>query len=90
LFLDPGLGKTSISLAAIKILKYAREIKGVLLVAPLRVTYSVWPGEIEKWVNFNGLTSPYYMTTTKSHYGVRRKTYTLLTLKDFLGCIANY
>ena len=56
LFLDPGLGKTSISLAAIKILKYAREIKGVLLVAPLRVTYSVWPGEIEKWVNFNGLT----------------------------------
>jgi len=56
LFLDPGLGKTSISLAAIKILKYAREIKGVLLVAPLRVTYSVWPGEIEKWINFNGLT----------------------------------
>lgn len=56
LFLDPGLGKTSISLAAIKILKYAREIKSVLLVAPLRVTYSVWPGEIEKWVNFNGLT----------------------------------
>lgn len=56
LFLDPGLGKTSISLAAIKILKYAREIKGVLLVAPLRVAYSVWPGEVEKWVNFNGLT----------------------------------
>jgi len=56
LFLDPGLGKTAISLAAVKILKYAREIRGVLLVAPLRVTYSVWPGEIEKWVNFNGLT----------------------------------
>ncbi len=56
LFLDPGLGKTSISLAAVKILKYAREIKGVLLVAPLRVTYSVWPSEIDKWVNFNELT----------------------------------
>lgn len=56
LFLDPGLGKTSISLAATKILKYAEQISGVLLVAPLRVTYSVWPKEIEKWANFNKLT----------------------------------
>lgn len=56
LFLDPGLGKTSTSLAAIKTLKYADEIKGVLMIAPLRVVYSVWPGEIEKWANFNCLS----------------------------------
>lgn len=55
LFLDPGLGKTSVSLASIKILKYAEHIKGVLMIAPLRVIYSVWPGEISKWNNFNNL-----------------------------------
>lgn len=52
LFLDPGLGKTSISLAAMKILRNALRVKGVLLIAPLRVIYSVWPQEIAKWSNF--------------------------------------
>ena len=56
LFQDPGLGKTSISLSTIKVLKYAREMKGVLLIAPLRVCYSVWPVEIKKWSNFNCLS----------------------------------
>jgi len=56
LFLDPGLGKTSISLSAIKILKYAKKTKGVLVIAPLRVIHSVWPGEIKKWDNFNSLS----------------------------------
>lgn len=55
-FLDPGLGKTSISLAVIKILKYATRTKAVLMVAPLRVSYSVWPKEIKKWSNFNCLS----------------------------------
>lgn len=27
----------------------------VLLIAPLRVCYMVWPAEIEKWLDFNGL-----------------------------------
>ncbi len=56
LFLDPGLGKTSISLAAIKILKYAGLSKGVIIVAPLRVCYSVWPKEIRKWENFKDIS----------------------------------
>ena len=56
LFLDPGLGKTSTSLAAAKILINSGEIKGTLMIAPLRVTYSVWPSEIEKWINFNSLS----------------------------------
>ncbi len=55
LFFDPGLGKTSITLSAIKILKEAGLIKKVLILAPLRVCYSVWPNEIEKWSNFNHL-----------------------------------
>ena len=57
LFLDPGLGKTSISLAAIKILKYAAKTKAVLMVAPLTVCHNTWPDEITKWSNFNCLTS---------------------------------
>ena len=55
LFLDPGLGKTSITLAAIKLLKQRKLIDKVLLVAPLRVCHAVWPKELQKWTDFNGL-----------------------------------
>lgn len=55
LLLDPGLGKTSITLAAIKILKQEKLLKRALIVAPLRVCYSVWPQEIAKWKDFQGL-----------------------------------
>lgn len=55
LFLDPGLGKTSITLAAIKILKEKRMIRKVLIIAPLRVCHLVWPKENMKWEDFAGL-----------------------------------
>lgn len=55
LFLDPGLGKTSITLAAIKLLKQKKVLDKVLLIAPLRVCYSVWPREVEKWTDFGQL-----------------------------------
>lgn len=55
LFLDPGLGKTSITLGAFKILKERKLVERALVVAPLRVCYSVWPKEVEKWADFNGL-----------------------------------
>lgn len=55
LFLDPGLGKTSITLAAIKLLKQKKLLDRVLLIAPLRVCYSVWPKEVEKWEDFGGI-----------------------------------
>ena len=54
LFLDPGLGKTSTTLACIKILMNLGKYKGVLLIAPMRVCYSTWPREVKKWANFNG------------------------------------
>jgi len=53
LLLDPGLGKTSITLAAATILKNKKLSKGVLVIAPLRAVYDVWPAEIEKWEDFN-------------------------------------
>lgn len=55
LFLDPGMGKTSITLAAIKVLRSMRLIDKTLIVAPLRVCYSTWPAEIQKWDEFNHL-----------------------------------
>lgn len=55
LFLMPGLGKSSITLAAIKILKKERKIRKVLIVAPLRVCHSVWPTEASKWSDFSQL-----------------------------------
>lgn len=56
LFLDPGLGKSSVSLATYLVLKGKGLVDSVLIIAPMRVCYSVWPKEIAKWVDFNGLT----------------------------------
>lgn len=55
LFLDPGLGKTSITLAALSMLLKRKMIKRALVIAPLRVCYSVWPKEAKKWEDFNHL-----------------------------------
>lgn len=56
LFADPGTGKTSITLAALKVLKNEGVLGKVLIIAPLRVCYMVWPNEISKWKDFSGFT----------------------------------
>lgn len=56
LFLAPGLGKTSITLAAFKILKKCGFAERLLIIAPLRPCYSVWPAEVKKWGQFTGLS----------------------------------
>lgn len=56
LFLDPGLGKTSITLAALNVLRSEGVATKTLIIAPLRVCYSVWPKELKKWTEFRGLT----------------------------------
>lgn len=56
LFLSPGLGKTSITYASFKLLKGKGLSKGMLVVAPLRPVYSVWPAEQKKWEDFEGLS----------------------------------
>lgn len=55
LMLDPGMGKTSITLAVIDLLKSVGEIRKTLVVAPLRVCKTVWPVEGQKWTNFRHL-----------------------------------
>jgi SNF2 family DNA or RNA helicase len=49
LFLDPGLGKTVITLTWLQHLREMQLAKRALVIAPLRVCYSVWPAEIAKW-----------------------------------------
>lgn len=50
LLLDMGLGKTVITLTALKDLLFdSFEISKVLIIAPLRVARDTWKEEIEKW-----------------------------------------
>jgi hypothetical protein len=55
LLADPGVGKTSIVYGAFKVLRKRRMAQRMLVIAPLRPAYNVWPGEIEKWQDFNDL-----------------------------------
>jgi len=55
LFLDPGLGKTSISLAAFNILQKQEYVSRMLVIAPMRVCFNVWPAEVKKWAEFSHL-----------------------------------
>ena len=55
-FLECGLGKTSITLTAIHDLMFERfEIRKVLVIAPIRVAKMSWPDEIEKWDHISDL-----------------------------------
>lgn len=57
IFLDCGLGKTSITLTALEELIHDRfEISRVLVIAPVRVAKISWPDEIRKWDHLQGLT----------------------------------
>lgn len=56
LFLEPGLGKTAITYAAFKVLKQKGFVKSMLVIAPKRVMFSVWPGERDEWEDFKGLS----------------------------------
>lgn len=56
LFLDCGLGKTVITLTAIKeLMQEGEDIGRVLVIAPLRVAKTTWAEEIGKWDHLKGL-----------------------------------
>lgn len=56
LWIDCGLGKTIITLTALKQLFDQFEIAKVLVIAPLRVATDTWPEEMVKWAHLKGLT----------------------------------
>lgn len=52
LFLDMGMGKTSIVLTALNDLKYNRfQVNKVLVIAPKKVALTTWNDETEKWAH---------------------------------------
>lgn len=64
--LEMGLGKSVITLTAIKELKYnSFDVSKVLVIAPLRVARDTWPAEIEKWDHLKGLTYSVIIGTEK-------------------------
>jgi SNF2 family DNA or RNA helicase len=52
LFAGMGLGKTAAVLSALDYLFADGDVKGLLVVAPLRVSVLTWPDEGEQWANF--------------------------------------
>jgi hypothetical protein len=59
LFLDPGMGKTSIVLEAFLTLLDESMAKKMLVIAPKRVCELVWRQEAKKWTQFRGLKFVY-------------------------------
>ena len=56
LFLDMGLGKTVISLTAVRILKYERfAANRILVIAPKKVAEGTWTTEAQKWDHLQDL-----------------------------------
>ena len=55
MLLDPGMGKTSIALAAVCVLQARKAIEAVLVIAPIRPMYLTWPNEVKKWDQFKHL-----------------------------------
>ncbi|HBL84713.1 MAG: DEAD/DEAH box helicase [Clostridiales bacterium GWF2_38_85] len=74
LFLDCGLGKTAITLAALNELMLDRfEVRKVLVVAPLRVGLTVWPQELKQWDCFHDLTYAVAIGTEKQRKAALRQ-----------------
>lgn len=55
LFLPPGMGKTSIALAAKEMLSSMGYRSRMLVLAPLTVCLTTWQSEPQKWLQFQGL-----------------------------------
>ena len=66
LFLDMGLGKTIITLTALRDLMLDDvSISKVLVIAPLRVARDTWPAEVEKWDHLSDLDVSVIVGTAK-------------------------
>lgn len=71
MFLQPGVGKTSLGLELFRRLKRRRQAKRLLVIAPLNPCYLVWPLEIKKWANFN-----HFKWTILHGFGKERRLHT--------------
>jgi len=55
LFADPGVGKTSVTLAGCTLFKAQAAMQGALVVSPIRPMLQAWRQEAAKWSEFKGL-----------------------------------
>ena len=66
LFLDMGVGKTAITLTALRDLMLDEFIVSkTLVIAPLRVARDTWSAEVTKWDHLNDLTLSILVGDTK-------------------------
>lgn len=66
LFLDMGLGKTSITLTAVNELLFdSFEVRKILVIAPLRVARNTWCDEIKKWDHLRNIKYSIVVGTEK-------------------------
>ena len=73
-FLDMGLGKTSITLTALNNLLFDYfDVHRILVVAPLRVARNTWSDEIEKWDHLHNLTFAIAVGSEKERLEALRK-----------------
>lgn len=74
LFLDMGLGKTSITLSAINNLLFdSFEIHKVLTICPLRVARNTWCDEIKKWDHLRNIKYSIVVGTEKERISALNK-----------------
>ena len=71
--LQMGLGKSVITLTAIKTLLDRGEIQKILVIAPLRVARDTWPEEIRKWDHLQGLSYSVAVGSVKERLAALRQ-----------------
>lgn len=88
--LEMGLGKTVITLTAIKHLLDAGEVHRVLIIAPLRVARDTWPDEVQKWEHLSGLTFSVAVGTPKERVAAVQADTQIVTLgRDSVDWLIN-
>lgn len=78
-FLDLGVGKTSLLLALID-QKFFEDVKRVLIITPKKVSIATWQKEIDKWDNFK-----YMKHIVQLIAGTEKERNTILKKERFFG-----
>ena len=81
LILDMGLGKTVITLTALRDLMLDElSVSKTLIIAPLRVAYSVWPLELLKWSHLKSLDMSVMVGSVKDRTAALNKRALIYTI----------
>lgn len=90
LFLDCGLGKTIITLTAIRELIDEGEISRVLVVGPLRIARDVWADEARKWEHLSDLTVAVAVGTAQERLAAVKSDAQVVTIgRDNIDWLVN-